>query len=96
MAYYQQDALSISSRSTLAKLIAEMVNRNQAVEECRERLAGLPFFDSLQLFRFLDREQKGFLAEKDFQHLVGTKHRKLLTYAFSLADCRKVGEISRF
>lgn len=62
MAYYQQDALSISSRSNLTRLIAEMVNRNQAVEESRERLAGLPFFDSLRLFRFLDREQKGFLA----------------------------------
>lgn len=62
MAYYQQNALSIASRSTLAKLIAEMVNRNEAIEEFRERLAGFPFFDSLQLFRDLDRDQKGFLA----------------------------------
>lgn len=58
-------------------------------------MANIDFFDCIALFRFLDREQKGYLREKDFQRVVGTSHRKLLTYAFSWFDNMKVGEISR-
>ena len=58
-------------------------------------MAEIDFFDCLALFRYLDREEKGYLREKDFQRVVGTKHRKLLTYAFSWFDVMKVGEISR-
>lgn len=35
------------------------------------------------------------MRERDFQRIIGTTHRKLLTYAFSWMDNMKVGEISR-
>jgi hypothetical protein len=43
----------------------------------------------------LDREEKGYLREKDFERAIGTSHRKLLTYAFGWFDNMKVGEVSR-
>jgi len=95
MAYYQHNMLSIKSRTILANILAEVVLLSEAVEQYREALADIPFFDCIALFRFLDREEKGYLREKDFQRVVGTSHRKLLTYAFSWFDNMKVGEISR-
>lgn len=96
MAYYQENTLSIASRTQLAKLLTELITTNDAVEDFREELASIPFFDSLSLFRLLDRDQKGLLAEKDLQLVMGTAHRKLLTYAFSWLDIQKIGEVSRF
>jgi hypothetical protein len=54
MAYYQQDMLSIRSRTLLANILAEVVILNDTIEVYREELADTPFFDSLALFRFLD------------------------------------------
>jgi hypothetical protein len=96
MAYYQEDTLSIASRQCLGELLAEALNATAAIEDFREILAAVPHFDSLSLFRLLDRQQKGFLAEKDLEFAVGTSHRKLLTYAFSWVDLGKAGEVSRF
>lgn len=95
MAYYQQDMLSIRSRSLLAEVLAEVVLLSESIECYREALASIDFFDCIALFRFLDREEKGYLRERDFQRIIGTTHRKLLTYAFSWMDNMKVGEISR-
>ena len=55
----------------------------------------MPFFDTLSLFRFIDEEEKGFISEKDLHRLIGTSHRKLLTYAFTWMDNLKAGEVSR-
>ena len=95
MAYYQQDMLSIKSRSLLAHVLAEVVLLSESIECYREALASIDFFDCIALFRFLDREEKGYLRERDFQRIMGTTHRKLLSYAFSWMDNMKVGEISR-
>ena len=95
MAYYQQDMLSIKSRTILANILAEVVLLSESIESYREALATISYFDCIALFRFLDREEKGYLREKDFERAIGTSHRKLLTYAFSWFDNMKVGEISR-
>jgi hypothetical protein len=65
MAYYQENTLSIASRQCLAELLAEMLNATAVIEDFREELAAVPLFDSLSLFRLLDRNQRGFLSEKD-------------------------------
>lgn len=96
MAYYQNHRLSIKSASTLANLLVECLLLNETIESFREALAKTPYFDTLGLFRFLDRKEKGFLCEKDIHKIIGTSHRKLLTYAFTWMDNLKIGEISRF
>lgn len=95
MAYYRKDMLSIKSRSIMAQLFAEIVLLSESLEAYRETLAQIPHFDCISLFRFIDQDQKGFIREKDIHKIVGTKHRKLLTYAFSWLDNLKIGEISR-
>ena len=47
------------------------------------------------LFRLIDRQEKGFFSEKDLHRIIGTSHRKLLTYAFTWMDNLKAGEVSR-
>lgn len=86
MAYYQDNTLSIASRTLLAQLLAELIETCQAIEEGRQKLAALPFFQPLPLFRLLDTAQKGVLNERDLARVMGTSHRKLLTYAFSWID----------
>lgn len=95
MAYYQHNMLSIKSRTLLANILAEVVLLSESIESYREALAQIDYFDCIALFRFLDREEKGYLREKDFERAIGTSHRKLLTYAFSWFDNMKVGEVSR-
>lgn len=95
MAYYQQNMLSIKSRTLLANILAEVLLLSDSLEAYREALARVDYFDCIALFRYLDLEEKGYLREKDFQRAIGTSHRKLLTYAFSWFDSMKVGEISR-
>jgi hypothetical protein len=56
MAYYQHDMLSIKSRTVLAGILAEVVLLSEAIEEYREALANIAYFDCIALFRFLDRE----------------------------------------
>lgn len=55
----------------------------------------IDYYDTLGLFRFIDKEEKGFIREKDINNIIGSKHRKLLTYAFSWIDGVKAGEVSR-
>jgi hypothetical protein len=95
MAYYQQHMLSIKSRNTLAHILAEYTLINETNESYREAIANSPYFDSLALFRLIDHNEKGFICEKDLQNVIGTKHRKLLTYAFTWIDSLKTGEVSR-
>jgi len=95
MAYLHQNTLSIKSRTILSTLLAEVVLLSDSLEIFREALAKIENFDSVALFRYLDDEEKGYLRESDFQRLMGTKHKKLLTYAFSWVDAMKIGEISR-
>jgi uncharacterized protein YciW len=56
MAYYQQNMLSIKSRTLLASILAEVVLISESVESYREALANLPFFDCIALFRFIDKD----------------------------------------
>ena len=95
MAYYQKNMLSIKSRALLANILAETVLLSSSIEIYRDALANIDYFDCIALFRYLDREEKGYLREKDFQRAIGTSHRKLLSYAFSWLDNMKVGEVSR-
>jgi hypothetical protein len=95
MAYYQQHMLSIKSRNTLAELLAEVLLLNETIESFREALADTPYFDTLALFRFIDNQEKGYICEKDLHRVIGSTHRKLLTYAFTWMDNLKAGEISR-
>ena len=95
MAYYKANMLSIKARNNLAQLLAEVVLLSETVESYRESLAQVPYFDCIGLFRWLDREEKGYLSERDWQGVIGTRHRKLLTYAYSWFDTMKVGEVSR-
>lgn len=66
MAYYQHNMLSIKSRTLLANILAEVVLLSESIESYREALAQIDYFDCIALFRFLDREEKGYLREKDF------------------------------
>jgi hypothetical protein len=43
----------------------------------------------------LDHHEKGYLTEKDLHRVIGSLHRKLLTYAFTWVDTLKTGEVSR-
>lgn len=49
----------------------------------------------MALFRLIDSHEKGYIREKDINRLIGSTHRKLLTYAFSWVDSGKAGEVSR-
>lgn len=61
MAYYQHNMLSIKSRTLLANILAEVVLLSESIEAYREALAQIDYFDCIALFRFLDREEKGYL-----------------------------------
>lgn len=67
MAYYTQHMLSIRSRTLLANILADVVLLNETNECYREALANTPYFDCLALFRALDRQEKGYICEKDLQ-----------------------------
>ena len=95
MAYYKRDMLSIRTRNLLADYLADLTILVDSVEEYRTALAEIEGFDGIGLFRFLDREQKGYLSTSDFEWLIGGENKKLLHYAFSWFDISKVGEISR-
>ena len=95
MAYFQANMPSIKTARCIAGILAEHVLLSETIEVYRQNLSQIQHFDCIALFRYLDRQEKGYLREKDFQRIIGTKHRKLLTYAFSWFDSMKVGEVSR-
>lgn len=83
--------LSIKARNTLAHLLAEVTLINTTNEAYRQSIASHPHSNPLALFRLLDQQEKGYLCEQDLQGVIGTKHRKLLTYAFTWIDALKSG-----
>lgn len=91
MAYFKKDMLSISTRNLLADYLADLTLLVNSLEAFREALAEQEGFEGLGLFRFLDRDQKGFLTIPDFEWIVGNSSKKLLHYAFSWFDVSKVG-----
>jgi hypothetical protein len=66
MAYFKRDMLSIKTRNLLADYLADLTLLIDSMESFRNGLASLDAFDGISLFRFLDREQKGFLTVHDF------------------------------
>jgi hypothetical protein len=71
MSYYYRDKLSIKTNKMVASLLAEFILLSEKVESFRQILASVPFYDCVELFRVLDREQKGYLTLKDFIELIG-------------------------
>jgi hypothetical protein len=50
----------------LANILAELILLTEDVETYRQLLANTPFFDCIELFRVLDKDEKGYLCLKDF------------------------------
>jgi hypothetical protein len=91
MSYYKRDKLSIKSNELLSNIFAELVLLTEDVETYRQLLANTPYFDCIELFRVLDRDEKGYLCLKDFEYIIGSSHKKLVAYAFSYFDQAKLG-----
>lgn len=95
MAYYKRDMLSIRTRNLIADYLADLTLIVDSIEPYRNSLAELQDYDIVSLFRFLDREEKGYLSVVNFEWLITDSSKKLLHYAFSWFDSSKVGEITR-
>lgn len=95
MAYYKKDQLSIRTRTLLADYLADLVLISESIESFRWALAQTEFFNGIQLFRYLDKNEKGYLTPKDFSVIISDEVKKIMHYAFSWFDISKSGQITR-
>lgn len=63
--------VSLDNEIRLANLLIAVAEGEIAVEELRQKLAKLPDFDPVALFRMFDRANRGFVFPDEVQAVLG-------------------------